>query len=60
MVDMVKAQAIITDSGKHIETPIDSICCHGDTPEAVDIAASVRRTLVAEGITVQTFAGRTG
>ncbi|MEO0863352.1 MAG: 5-oxoprolinase subunit PxpA [Pseudomonadota bacterium] len=60
MVDMVKAQAIITDSGKHIETPIDSICCHGDTPEAVDIAASVRRTLEAEGITVQTFAGRTG
>ncbi len=58
MVDMVKAQAIITDSGKHIETPIDSICCHGDTPEAVDIAASVRRDLEAAGIAVATFPGR--
>ena len=60
MVEMVKAQAIITDSGKRIETPIDTICCHGDTPEAVEIAASVRRTLEAEGIAVQAFEGRTG
>ncbi|WP_147111640.1 LamB/YcsF family protein [Tateyamaria sp. syn59] len=58
MVDMVQAQAIITESGKRIETPIDSICCHGDTPEAVDIAASVRRTLEGEGIAVKTFEGR--
>lgn len=58
MVDMVKAQAIITASGKQIDTPIDSICCHGDTPEAVEIAASVRRTLEAEGIAVKTFQGR--
>ena len=58
MVDMVTAQAIITEDGTRIETPIDSICCHGDTPEAVDIAASVRRTLEAEGITVKAFDGR--
>mmetsp|Transcript_29737 Transcript_29737/g.59169 ORF Transcript_29737/g.59169 Transcript_29737/m.59169 type:complete len:256 (+) Transcript_29737:4124-4891(+) len=60
MVEMVQAQAIITESGKRIETPIDSICCHGDTPEAVEIAASVRRTLEAAGIAVKTFHGRTG
>lgn len=60
MVDMVKAQAIITESGKRIETPIDSICCHGDTPEAVEIAASVRRALEAAGIRVAIFAGRAG
>ncbi|MEL6808823.1 MAG: 5-oxoprolinase subunit PxpA [Pseudomonadota bacterium] len=58
MVEMVKAQAIITEDGTRIETPIDSICCHGDTPEAVDIAASVRRTLEAEGIIVKAFDGR--
>jgi UPF0271 protein len=56
MVEMVRAQAIITQSGKRIETPIDSICCHGDTPEAVEIAASVRRMLEADGITVTRFA----
>ncbi|MEL6450389.1 MAG: 5-oxoprolinase subunit PxpA [Pseudomonadota bacterium] len=60
MVEMVKAQAIITEDGTRIDTPIDSICCHGDTPEAVQIAASVRQTLEAAGITVQRFDGRTG
>ena len=60
MVEMVRAQAIITDDGTRIETPIDSICCHGDTPEAVEIAANVRRTLEAAGITVKAFEGRTG
>jgi UPF0271 protein len=58
MVEMVKAGAIITDSGKHIETPIDTICLHGDTPTAVEIARSVRRTLEGAGITVQQFEGR--
>ena len=58
MVEMVQAQAIITDSGKRIETPIDTICCHGDTPEAVEIAARVRRTLEDAGITVTRFEGR--
>lgn len=60
MVEMVKAQSIITEDGTRIETPIDSICCHGDTPEAVEIAAQVRRMLEAEGITVKAFDGRTG
>lgn len=60
MVEMVKAQAIITEDGTRIETPIDSICCHGDTPEAVGIAANVRRMLEAEGISVRAFDGRTG
>jgi len=60
MVEMVKAQAIITEDGTRIETPIDSICCHGDTPEAVEIAANVRRMLEAEDITVRAFDGRTG
>jgi UPF0271 protein len=58
MVEMVQAGAIITDSGKRIETPIDTICCHGDTPTAVKIAASVRQTLEDAGITVTQFDGR--
>ena len=60
MVGMVQEGAIITASGKRIETSIDTICCHGDTPEAVEIAASVRRTLEGAGITVSTFEGRKG
>jgi UPF0271 protein len=59
MVEMVRAGAIITASGKHIPTPIDTICLHGDTPTAVDIAKSVRSALEAAGITVTQFQGRT-
>ncbi|MGB5865093.1 MAG: 5-oxoprolinase subunit PxpA [Sulfitobacter sp.] len=58
MVDMVKAGAIITQSGKHIPVAIDTICLHGDTPTAVQIAGSVRTALEASGVTVQTFEGR--
>ena len=58
MVEMVKAQAIITDTGKHIPTPIDTICLHGDTPTAVQIAAQVRAALEAADIEVTQFSGR--
>lgn len=53
MVEMVREGAIITASGKRIETRIDTICCHGDTPEAVEIARGVRARLEAEGIAVR-------
>ncbi len=55
MVDMVQAGAIITESGKHIEARIDTICMHGDTPEAVDIAREVRSALEAAGISAKAF-----
>ncbi|RUS59307.1 LamB/YcsF family protein [Pseudorhodobacter sp. E13] len=58
MVEMVQAGAIITASGKHIPTPIDTICLHGDTPEAVEIASKTRAALTAAGITVAQFKGR--
>jgi len=58
MVEMVKASAIITETGKHIPVSIDTICLHGDTPTAVQIAQSVRTALEGAGITVQTFEGR--
>ncbi|MCV2867018.1 LamB/YcsF family protein [Defluviimonas sp. WL0002] len=52
---MVAAGAIITESGKHIPTRIDTICLHGDGATAVRIARSVRENLVAEGIEVRQF-----
>lgn len=57
MVQMVKAGAIITDSGKHIPAAIDTICLHGDTPTAVQIAGSVRTALEGAGVTVETLEG---
>jgi len=55
MVAMVQAGAIITESGKHIPTRIDTICLHGDTPEAVDIAIATRTALEAAGVTISQF-----
>ena len=57
MVEMVKAGAIITESGKHIPTRIDTICLHGDTAEAVQIATAVRKGLQDGGVTLAKFCG---
>ena len=57
MVEMVKAGAIITENGKHIPTQIDTICLHGDTAEAVEIAGSVRDTLKSAGVELRCFDG---
>lgn len=60
MVQMVKAGAIITHSGKQIGANIDTICLHGDTPEAVDIAAAVKAALQEAGIGLKCFEGHSG
>ncbi|WP_121062877.1 LamB/YcsF family protein [Chachezhania antarctica] len=52
MVEMVKADAIMTDKGVQIEASIDTICVHGDTPEAVELARAVRSGLEASGVVV--------
>lgn len=58
MVEMIHAGAIITESGKRIETSIDTICVHGDTAAAVALSAAVRGGLEAAGVTVATFGGK--
>jgi UPF0271 protein len=57
MVAMIRAGAIVTGSGLHLPTRIDTICLHGDTPQAVAIAQAVRRALEADGLTLGQFAG---
>ncbi|MFU8881205.1 MAG: LamB/YcsF family protein [Rhodobacterales bacterium] len=55
ITDMVLRRAIITANGHEIPTRIDTICLHGDTPEAVDIARAVRSTLEAAGVRLARF-----
>lgn len=55
MVAMLRAGGIITASGKHIPTRIDTICLHGDTANAVEIARNTRAALTAAGIRVAQF-----
>jgi len=58
VVEMIRAGAIITASGKHIPTRIDTICLHGDTPGAIDIAIQTRAALQSAGINVARFTPR--
>lgn len=58
IAEMVREGAIITESGSRIPAPIDTICMHGDTPEALEIARSVRAALEADGVTIAQFTGR--
>lgn len=49
---MLEEEAIIAQSGKRIPCKIDTICLHGDTKEAVEIAASLRVGLTTQGISL--------
>lgn len=60
MVDMVRAGAIITQSGTHIPAAVDTICLHGDGATAVQIARTVRSALADAGVSLRRFAGRQG
>ena len=44
--------------GASVPVRAESICCHGDTPGAVEIAAAVRQALEAAGVAVASFGGR--
>jgi UPF0271 protein len=46
---MLDAGGLVAQSGKCLSTPIDSICLHGDGPEAVATARAVRAGLQAAG-----------
>ena len=60
ILQMVQEGAIITESGKRIPAAIDTICLHGDTAEAVQLARSVRASLTGAGVQVQQFQGHKG
>ena len=53
---MVLEGAIITISGKRLAARIDSICVHGDSPNAVAMAKAVRACLEEAGIALAPFA----
>ncbi len=52
MVDMVTTGQILTASGNRIPARIDTICVHGDGPEALAIARAVRDALEAADVTL--------
>jgi 5-oxoprolinase (ATP-hydrolysing) subunit A len=53
---MLRAGAIIAADGTRIPVGIDSICVHGDTPGAVEMALAVRQALMGAGYKIRAFA----
>ena len=56
-VGIATEHAVDAVDGGRVRIRAESICCHGDTPGAVDIASNVRRELERAGIPVAALAG---
>jgi UPF0271 protein len=65
LVDRRRPDALLTDHNQAVARAVqaaaderaDSLCTHGDTPGAVELAAAVRAALLAKGFTLAPFAG---
>lgn len=53
-IDILNGTVTAT-SGKRLDIDADTICIHGDRPNAVDIGAAIRRRFDAEGVRVATM-----
>lgn len=52
---MAVAQEVVAADGSVLRLGARSICVHGDTPGAVELARAVRKALADAGVTVRTF-----
>ncbi|MFG2720026.1 LamB/YcsF family protein [Streptomyces sp. NPDC048416] len=54
-VAMAVDGTVVAESGEHVPVGAGSLCVHGDTPGAVDLARRVRAALEAAGVRVAAF-----
>jgi len=57
MVGLAQSGTLEAVDGSTIRVEAQSICVHGDSPDAVAIAEEIRRRFTAEGIAIRSFAG---
>ncbi|MER6224871.1 LamB/YcsF family protein [Streptomyces sp. 900105755] len=55
-VELARSGTVAAHSGARIAVRARSLCLHGDTPGAVELARRVRARLTTEGLTVAAFA----
>ncbi|MCK8436880.1 LamB/YcsF family protein [Streptomyces sp. D2-8] len=53
---LARSGEVVSGSGKRIEVRARSLCLHGDTPGAVELARRVRERLEVSGVRVEAFA----
>ena len=52
---MVTSGQVTAIDGAQIPVRVESVCVHGDSPDAVTIAAAARERLMAAGIDIRAF-----
>ena len=52
VLGMLAAGGIVTPQGDVLQTRIDTICVHGDSAEALDIAGQLSDALQGQGYTI--------
>ena len=57
LAPLVSSGTITATDGTTIQVAADSVCVHGDSPNAVAMARAVRTGLEAAGIPLHPFAG---
>lgn len=50
---MARQGSVVAEDGSDIPLEVQTLCVHGDTPTAVELVRTIRRTLEAEGIAVR-------
>ena len=55
MVRMVRTGLLQTSDDTDVSVRADSICVHGDSPGAVEMAVAVRQSLAAAGVDIHSF-----
>lgn len=55
VISMVTAGNVTAIDGSTIDISVNSVCVHGDSPGAVQIATAVRDRLTAEGVALAPF-----
>jgi UPF0271 protein len=57
VVRLAREGVVTAVDGTDVEVRAESVCIHGDTPGAVEMARAVRRELEAAGFEIRPFAG---
>jgi UPF0271 protein len=55
-IDMVSTRRVTATNGTTITLDARTLCLHGDTPGAAELARQIRSALEAAGIAVKAFA----
>jgi UPF0271 protein len=57
-VRMVQAREVEAVDGSIVSLDVDTICVHGDTPDAASLAMTLRAALKTAGVAVRAFGSR--